>query len=477
PQAKPPTPPAAVQVKPVAPPAAQIKPVAPPPSQQPSPQKVEQPKPPQPPTAVHEERKDDRKGDGKGDGKRDGKRDTNRAPDTKNPAVTVQPAAPIAPAAPKAGQPVTTEKPADKPLAPAVQNKPLAPVAPGAPPAAKSAQPETKPGTPPAAVTVQPPAPTQPRNANEFIRKDGQPQQTRGMDDIRKERRETKDGNRTVIQEGDRTIVRDGNRSIIRHNEADRFSVGARDVKVERRGNDTISIIVRPNGISIVSTADRDGHVIRRVRRDRNGRDIVIFDSSFRGAQRPGYFVNVAPPRIGIPRDRYFVDGGRANRDQFYAVFTAPPVQRLERRYTVDEVRYSNSLRQYMPRVDIAANFESGSWQLSPEQVASLAGVAQALNRAIDKNPREVFMIEGHTDKVGSAEDNLSLSDRRAEAVAIALTEAYNVPPENLLTQGYGEAFPVVDTEAASRENRRVTILRATPLLAQAETQGGSNRR
>ena len=37
-------------------------------------------------------------------------------------------------------------------------------------------------------------------------------------------------------------------------------------------------------------------------------------------------------------------------------------------------------------------------------------------------NPDEVFLVEGHTDAVGTEEDNLSLSDRRAEAVA-ALTE------------------------------------------------------
>ncbi len=50
-----------------------------------------------------------------------------------------------------------------------------------------------------------------------------------------------------------------------------------------------------------------------------------------------------------------------------------------------------------------------------------------------------MFLIEGHTDAVGTEEDNLSLSDRRAEAVAVALTEQFQIPPENLTTQGYGE--------------------------------------
>ena len=42
-------------------------------------------------------------------------------------------------------------------------------------------------------------------------------------------------------------------------------------------------------------------------------------------------------------------------------------------------------------------------------------------------------MLEGHTDAVGAAEDNASLSDRRAEAVAEILTTNFNVPPENLV--------------------------------------------
>ena len=44
-------------------------------------------------------------------------------------------------------------------------------------------------------------------------------------------------------------------------------------------------------------------------------------------------------------------------------------------------------------------------------------------------------LIEGHTDAVGSDEDNLSLSDRRAEAVAEILTREFQVPAENLSTQ------------------------------------------
>ena len=107
----------------------------------------------------------------------------------------------------------------------------------------------------------------------------------------------------------------------------------------------------------------------------------------------------------------------------------------------------------------------SGSWELSPDQIEQLAGIAASLNRAIEVNPREVFLIEGYTDAVGSDVDNLSLSDRRAESVAIVLTQQFGVLAENLSTQGYGKQFLKVPTDGPERANRRVTVRRITPLL------------
>ena len=83
----------------------------------------------------------------------------------------------------------------------------------------------------------------------------------------------------------------------------------------------------------------------------------------------------------------------------------------------------------------------------------------------VQRNPNEVFLVEGHTDAVGNDVDNLSLSDRRAESVAVILSQNFQVPPENLTTQGYGAQQLKVQTPGPSRENRRVTIRRITPLL------------
>ncbi len=199
------------------------------------------------------------------------------------------------------------------------------------------------------------------------------------------------------------------------------------------------------------------------MRRDRNGREFVIIDN--RRIRRGGIFLNVRPPRIHIPREHYIVDADRADEREIYDLLIAPPVEPIEGYYSLAQVRYNAALRDYMPRLDLDIHFDTGSWQITPDQMDRLAMVAQALNRAITDNPREVFLIEGHTDAVGSEDDNLSLSDRRAEAVAVALTEEFHVPAENLVTQGYGEQELKVPTEGASRTNRRVAIRRITPLI------------
>ena len=104
-----------------------------------------------------------------------------------------------------------------------------------------------------------------------------------------------------------------------------------------------------------------------------------------------------------------------------------------------------------MPSIDLnSINFETGSWEIPPDQAAKLQAIADGLNRAIAANPRAVFLIEGHTDAVGIDVDNLSLSDRRAESAATLLTQQFNVPAENLTSQGYGEQYLKEQTDGPS---------------------------
>jgi OOP family OmpA-OmpF porin len=288
------------------------------------------------------------------------------------------------------------------------------------------------------------------------------------VQDFRGERRETQEGGRTVFTEPGRIIVRDpGGQSFIRHNEMDRFRFGARDIRTQRVGNEDRIIVVRPDGSEIITVNGPDGQLLRRIRRDRQGREIVIIDNSYRDPRAVGgFYVDLAPPIIRIPRDRYIVESEMAPPELIYETMIAPPVDRIERRYSLDEIRYSPNVRQLMPSIDVdTINFETGSWEIPADQADKLQVIADGLNRAITRNPREVFLIEGHTDAVGNDVDNLSLSDRRAESAAELLTQQFQVPAENLTSQGYGEQYLKEQTDGPSRLNRRVTIRRITPLL------------
>lgn len=68
--------------------------------------------------------------------------------------------------------------------------------------------------------------------------------------------------------------------------------------------------------------------------------------------------------------------------------------------------------------------------------------------------------VDGHTDNTGSAAHNLSLSQRRADAVAAALIEA-GVRGERVHTRGLGSTLPVAanDTAGGRQQNRRVVIV------------------
>ncbi|HSG96317.1 MAG TPA: OmpA family protein, partial [Afifellaceae bacterium] len=142
------------------------------------------------------------------------------------------------------------------------------------------------------------------------------------------------------------------------------------------------------------------------------------------------------------------------------------PVDRIERAYALDEIRYNQNLRERMRRVDLdTVTFDSGSSTISRSQIATLTRIGEAMEDILLDDPDEVFLIEGHTDAVGSEIYNLALSDRRAESVAIVLSDYFEVPPENLITQGYGESHLKIPTLEPERQNRRVAVRRITPLI------------
>lgn len=81
------------------------------------------------------------------------------------------------------------------------------------------------------------------------------------------------------------------------------------------------------------------------------------------------------------------------------------------------------------------------------------------LARFLQENPERKVIVEGYTDSVGSASYNQSLSERRANAVRMALVRA-GVDPARIVAQGYGKEYPVADnaTDSGRAQNRRVEV-------------------
>ena len=102
--------------------------------------------------------------------------------------------------------------------------------------------------------------------------------------------------------------------------------------------------------------------------------------------------------------------------------------------------------------------FDTGSDHLKPES----APVIQAIAKGIETNPNLKLLIEGHTDSVGNAAQNLDLSKRRAEAVKAVFVAQFKVDAARLTTAGLGATKPIDsnDTPQGRSQNRRVEFVK-----------------
>jgi len=169
-----------------------------------------------------------------------------------------------------------------------------------------------------------------------------------------------------------------------------------------------------------------------------------------------------------LPKPEYANYDYRAASDDasLRAAMLAADQRDLGRSFSLRQVRDIVEVRELSPEINLEAiTFATNSAALQATQAEQLAQMGRLMRDVILANPAELFLIEGHTDAVGQAGSNLLLSDRRAESVALALTEYFQVPSENMIVQGYGESFLKIPTAEAERLNRRVAVRRITPLV------------
>jgi flagellar motor protein MotB len=99
--------------------------------------------------------------------------------------------------------------------------------------------------------------------------------------------------------------------------------------------------------------------------------------------------------------------------------------------------------------------FDNKLSTLKPNSLIELDKVLQLLN----DNPTLKIEIDGHTDNVGKAKDNLLLSTNRAKAVVDYLTKN-GINKQRLINKGFGASKPIADnkTEQGKALNRRTEL-------------------
>ena len=100
--------------------------------------------------------------------------------------------------------------------------------------------------------------------------------------------------------------------------------------------------------------------------------------------------------------------------------------------------------------------FDTKQTTLRPESIVELNRVIQLMN----DNPNLKILISGYTDNVGSAQDNLALSNGRALAVVKYLLSSRQIMKDRLQSKGFGAANPIGPntTEAGRALNRRTEL-------------------
>ncbi|WP_374375670.1 OmpA family protein [Tabrizicola sp.] len=271
---------------------------------------------------------------------------------------------------------------------------------------------------------------------------------------------------RVVSNTGDRVIVLqpDGTYRVLKDDDTVIRRPGS-TVRTETfKDGSTRTIVQRGDGTQVVTIRDATGRVLRRATYDDMGREIVLIDDL--ATEDPVYVRDLPKPKKRI------VISSKDDDAALKRELAALEADSAGRKFSLRQIREIPEVRALAATIDVEpVKFASGSAAVGAKEARNLADLGRVMQQLLDDNPREVFLIEGHTDATGKAAMNLALSDRRAESVALALTEYFDIPPENMVVQGYGETELLIDTQESEAANRRVEVRVITPLL-RTKTRG-----
>jgi len=143
----------------------------------------------------------------------------------------------------------------------------------------------------------------------------------------------------------------------------------------------------------------------------------------------------------------------KAETDQFVDSLR----NRTTRSLSTNERQQIAAVAETRPRIDLEIRFDYNSDIIAKSAIPDVNNLGKALSDPALKGG--TFVLAGHTDAAGGEEYNQDLSNRRADAVKRYLTEKFGLPPQNLVTAGYGKSRLKNKDKPAAAENRRVEVV------------------
>ncbi|NIK73644.1 outer membrane protein OmpA-like peptidoglycan-associated protein [Thermonema lapsum] len=202
--------------------------------------------------------------------------------------------------------------------------------------------------------------------------------------------------------------------------------------------------------INIQDIASGEGLNFGVVLTNRNRNEII--ELSPEDAQDGRYLVKL---REG---DEYEIEVKNPNSYLFYArkfvALATKDLQQAEAKSKFEIKMTGLKLGAKIPLRNIT--FDYNSWELNEDAKREIDRIYKLLK----ENPTVIVEIAGHTDDRGSAAYNLTLSQKRANAVKEYLLQK-GMPPNRFVTKGYGESQPIADnkTEEGRAKNRRFELI------------------
>lgn len=182
--------------------------------------------------------------------------------------------------------------------------------------------------------------------------------------------------------------------------------------------------------------------------------EIIVFKSSVNGTEFQGLSDSTGKFSIRLPsgaKYEIFILGFKDSTS--YTVLDIPtlkPNQYYKNPFKVD-------IQFEAPKAFVLENctFETGKADLKPESYSVLDELVDYLKRKDD----ERIELGGHTDNVGRAEANMTLSTNRANTVRAYLLMK-GIAPERVEAKGYGMTMPIAenDTDEGRALNRRTEV-------------------